>query len=292
MAKVSSVDSTPQPPTGAATRGRRRRRLRVLLALPVAALVMSGCTVSSFGAYKGVTTQSRSTFHLWQGFTIGALIIGIFVLLLIVWAVLRYRRKGDAVPKQTQYHIPLELTYTIVPILIVFALFAATVVVENEVTANPKTDVVVNVNAFQWGWKFQYPGTSALVTGQTTSEPMFEIPVNTNVHFNLTSTDVVHGFYIKQFNFSRYALPGVRNEFTFNAVQTGTFFGQCTQLCGLYHSLMWFRVKVVPMAQYQSWIAQFNTPAGAQAAEAAALATHQQTSSITPTKPANTTGAK
>ncbi len=68
------------------------------------------------------------------------------------------------------------------------------------------------------------------------------MPVGTDVHINLTSTDVIHGFYVRDFNFSRYALPGVKNQFTLHAVQTGTFDGQCTQLCGLYHSLMFFRV--------------------------------------------------
>ena len=119
---------------------------------------------------------------------------------------------------------------------------------------------------------------------------MFEIPVNTNVLFNLSSIDVVHGFYIREFNFSRYSLPGIVNQFSFNAVRTGTFFGQCSQLCGLYHSLMWFRVKVVTRPQYDAWIASFNTIAGARAAEAAALANQQQSSSITPTKPAIGTG--
>ena len=85
----------------------------------------------NFGAAQGDTTSSRSVFHLWQGFSIGAAIIGTLVVALVVWVVVRYRRRGDAIPKQVQYHIPLELTYTIVPILIVFGLFAATMVVEN-----------------------------------------------------------------------------------------------------------------------------------------------------------------
>jgi cytochrome c oxidase subunit 2 len=111
-----------------------------------------------------------------------------------------------------------------------------------------------------------------------------EMPVNTNVHISLTSSDVIHGFYVPKFNFSRYALPGVDNIFTFDAINTGTFFGQCSQLCGLYHSLMWFHVKVVTMSQYKAWLASFNTPAGIAAAKAANEATNQQTSTGVATK--------
>ena len=198
---------------------------------------------------------------------------------LMVFAMVRYRRKGDSIPVQHQYHLPLEVFYTVVPILIVFGLFAATLVVENKATANPRTNVVVNVNAFQWGWQFLYPGTNALVYGQTTQSPTMEIPVNTNVHINLTSTDVIHGFYVHAFNFSRYALPGVINQFTIRAQSTGTFFGQCTQLCGLYHALMFFQVKVVSPSDYSKWIASFNTPAAIAAAAAATKTTNAELSS-------------
>ena len=232
-----------------------------------------------FGASAGVTDSSKSAFHLWQGFSIGAVIIGALVVVLMLWAIVRYRRKGDRIPEQHQYHLPLEVIYTVVPILIVFGLFAATLVVENKATANPKTNVVVNVNAFQWGWQFLYPGTNALVYGQTTQSPIMEIPVDTNVHINLTSTDVIHGFYVRAFNFSRYALPGVVNQFTIRAQSTGTFFGQCTQLCGLYHSLMFFRVKVVTASQYATWLATFNNPTDIAKAAAALKTTNAELSS-------------
>ncbi|MDE3044690.1 MAG: cytochrome c oxidase subunit II [Acidobacteriota bacterium] len=280
-----------EPPTlspqGAAERTRRWRRVRRLATLPLAALVLSGCTVPTFGVQPGATSSSKSVYDLWKGFTVGALIIGIFVLALIAYAVVRYRRQGDAIPRQVQYHLPLEWTYTIVPILIVFGLFAATLVVENKELANPKTSVNIDVNAFQWGWKFTYPGTNAVVIGQTTQAPTMVMPVDTNVHISLTSTDVIHGFYVRAFNFSRYALPGVDNQFTFHAVKTGTFFGQCTQLCGLYHSLMFFNVKVVSKSAYQTWIANQNNVGAAQAA---ATANQQQTNTVVPTKPTASSG--
>jgi cytochrome c oxidase subunit 2 len=243
--------------------------------------------VPSFGAHAGVTTSSKSVYHLWQGFSIGAVVIGGFVVVLFCYAILRFRRRGDNIPRQSQYHLPAEVLYTVIPILVVFGLFAATLVVENKEVANPKTNVTVDVNAFQWGWKFTYPGTATSVIGQTTQQPTMVIPVNTNVHINLTSTDVIHGFYVKQFNFSRYALPGVLNQFTIEAVKTGTFFGQCTQLCGLYHALMWFNVKVVTMPQYTAWLA---STSNAAAAAAAAATTKQQTDTGVPTKPASSHG--
>ena len=284
------MESLALPPQGVPARTRRWRRVRRAVALPLAALALSGCTVPSFGASQGITTSSHSVYHLWQWFSIGAAIIGGFVVLLILWTVLRYGRKSDAIPAQSQYHLPLEMVYTVVPFLIIFGLFAATLVVENKELFNPKTNVTIDVNAFQWGWKFSYPGYSAVVVGQTTQDPTMVIPVNTDVHINLTSTDVVHGFYVKSFNFSRYALPGVVNQFTIRAINTGTFFGQCTQLCGLYHSLMFFHVKVVTPAHYQSWLASFHNSSSASNATAAQNAQQQQNATYVPSKPTASSG--
>ena len=284
------MELTPQPPKGAPAR-KRFGRVRTVLALPIAGFLLSGCTLPSFGANPSDTTTGRSTYHLWQGFSVAAAIIGAFTLLLILWALLRYRRKGDAIPKQTQYHIPLEIIYTVLPILIVFGLFAATVVVENKVVAMPKTDVVVNANAFQWGWGFTYPNHHAVVVGSTTETPTMVMPANTDVKVVVTSTDVVHGFYVRDFDFSRYALPGVKNQFTLHAMKTGTFFGQCTQLCGLYHSIMYFKVKVVTPAQYTAWLATFDTPAGRQTAAAAAKVLQEQMSAHVPVKTEVSRGA-
>jgi cytochrome c oxidase subunit 2 len=262
--------------------------VRRFVALPLAALALSGCTVPSFGAKAGATTESKSVYHLWQGFSLGAVIIGGFVVVIFVYAIIRFRRKSDNIPRQAQYHLPAEVLYTVVPILVVFGLFAATLVVENKEVANPSTNVTVDVNAFQWGWKFTYPGTETVVIGQTTQDPTMEIPVNTNIRINLTSTDVLHGFYVRAFNFSRYALPGVLNVFTLDATTTGTYHGQCTQLCGLYHSLMFFNVKVVTMPQYTAWLAKTANPA---AFAAAAKTTKQQTQTQVPTKPASSHGS-
>lgn len=278
------MELTSLPPKGASVKN-RLARFAVVLAVPGAGLVLSGCTVPSFYATEGVTETSKSTFHLWQGFSIAAAIIGAFTAGLILWAVIRYRRKGDAIPKQTQYHIPLEILYTIIPIIIVIGLFVATVIVENEVVADPPTTTEIHANAFQWGWGFTYTNENAISVGSTTETPTMVMPVDTDVRILLTATDVVHGFYVKEFNFSRFALPGVTNKFTFHAVKTGTFAGQCTQMCGLYHSIMYFKVKVVSQSDYAAWLASFDTPEGKAKADAAKKVLAEQMSAHVPVKP-------
>jgi cytochrome c oxidase subunit 2 len=246
----------------------------------LAGLILTGCNVPSFGAYRGATKEGQDAFKLWQGFFIAGLVVFIFVFLLILWAVIRYRRRSDAVPRQSQYHTVVEILYTVLPIVTVLILFGFTFATENEVDALPKPATVIDVYGFQWGWQFNYPaartvststdanpahtltviGAAELTKGKVASypspnaPPIMLMPSGASVRIYLRSKDVIHGFYIPEFNFSRYAQPGYANQFTFNVPlsETGsTFRAQCTQLCGLYHSEMLFNVKVVSMSHYK-----------------------------------------
>ncbi|MCX6512071.1 MAG: cytochrome c oxidase subunit II [Actinobacteria bacterium] len=249
---------TPPNSTAITTTSRRRigRHRRSLVALVATApVLLTGCTVPSFWAPKGATTQAQETYKLWQEFMVVGLIVGGFTLGLIIWAALRYRARDASIPKQTQYHIPVEILYTVIPTILVAGLFWITIVAENKVTAMPVATPTVQVNAFQWGWKFSYPGhPNATVVGQTTENPTLVLPEGVPSKIVLTSSDVVHGFYVNAFDFSRYALPGVINTFTLTPTKTGVFPGQCTQLCGLYHSIMYFKVKVVSPAAFKTWL--------------------------------------
>jgi len=238
----------------------RRRASRLLPLAILAPLVLAGCQLPSFGAYKGVTSQGHDAFKLWQGFFIAGLVVGGFVLILIVWAALRYRRRNDVLPRQTQYRPVIEIIYTIVPILVVIGLFVFTVITENEVDAVPSTQVTIDVTAFQWGWQFYYPATGKVVIGETTQTPQMVLPTNEAVTIHLRSADVVHGFYIPEFNFSRYAQPGVINTFNFNVLHTGVYRAQCSELCGLYHAVMFFSVKAESPADFQAWVHQTGGP--------------------------------
>jgi cytochrome c oxidase subunit 2 len=251
---VDSSVTSPSPSTPETPGPKRSRRWLAAAGVALGAVVLTGCQLPTFGAYRGSTTQAQSTFKLWQGFFIAGLIVGGFVLLLILYVVFRYRRRSDDIPRQSQYHTPTEIIYTILPILTVIGLFVATVIVENEVTAvEPHPYTAVHVYAFQWGWEFQYDN-GVRVIGQTTDAPTLVVPANRTVRVYLRSYDVLHGFYVPEFNFSRYASPGYWTSFDMNVLNSGVYRGQCTQLCGLYHSLMFFNVRAVPSSRYQSWL--------------------------------------
>jgi cytochrome c oxidase subunit 2 len=268
---TSPLAETPGAPSEIDRPHRRSRRL-ALAAILGGAVLLAGCKTPNFGSYSGATTQGQTENHLWQLFFIAGLVVGGFVLLLILWAIFKYRRRSEDVPKQTQYHTLLEIVYTVVPIVIVVVLFVFTVLAENKVDATPPNPgAIITVNAFQWGWEFVYPGgpgsgcanpaspeanqnDCVKVIGHTTQDPTMVIPTGTDVEIHLNSLDVLHGFYVPEFNFSRYASPGYTTSFDFNAIKTGDFRGQCTQLCGLYHSLMFFNVHAVTRARFTTWL--------------------------------------
>lgn len=238
----------------------RRGRARRLAGLAGLAVVLSGCTFH-FETYQGATTQGHSIGKLFQGFDVTALTVGVFVWILIFWSALRYRRKGpDHWPKQTHHNYKWEYAYTIIPLLIVGALFGYTVVYENSVNrVAPNPPVTMTITGFQWGWRFVYNlpgGQTVQVLSDPTSFGTFELPLNQTTQVNLVSADVIHEFYVPRFNFERYAQSGVTNVFDLTPNTAGTYIGRCDQFCGLHHDLMVFYVKVVQPAQFQSWLLQ------------------------------------
>jgi len=296
--------STSGGPVPAGQRLRRRLALVIASALPI---LLGGCQLPRFWGYRGSTKQAHDEFLLYSGTVIAAIVVGGIVALLILWAVIAYRRRSDETPRQFQYHIPLEITYTVIPIVIVLVLFGFTVVTENRVDAvSPHPALDVKVTAFQWGWQFDYQGSDGLglppydsaqprsaffvrsalsadndpvgldgktcVQSASTADdclgPGLVLPAGKEVTIRLVSRDVVHGFYVPAFNFSRYAQPGVENVFDFNVQHPGIYRAQCTQICGLYHSQMFFHVVVLPVDQFRAWVAASQLRALAQGGDA------------------------
>ena len=237
----------------------RRPMLRALLLAPLA-LVLTGCAkVSGLGFEEVVTSVNDISLSLWQGSWIAAAVVGVFTLVLILWPAVFHRAKAGKgeFPKQTQYNVPMEVAYTIIPFIIVAVLFYFTAVKQNEIVEKTTTYAhEITVDGFQWSWQFGYPeaGPKALVTGTPANPPTLVVPLGERVRYTITSNDVVHGFWVPAFMIQMMNLPGVTNSLEFTANKLGSYPGRCNILCGRNHSQMLFTVKVVTPSDYKTYL--------------------------------------
>ena len=231
---------------------RRARRVAAI----VAVTALSGC--GDLGEPKGATEQSGWMGNLWRGSVIAALVVGALVVSLIIWCVLRYRhRAAEPLPTQRQYHVPLEVVYTSIPILIVLTLFVISYSVQNRVDALSSRPIeTIDVTGFQWQWQFRYPAHGIAITGAPNGTPELVVPTGGPVRFVLTSRDVIHSFYVPHFLFKRDVIPGVRNRFDITVERAGRYRGYCAEFCGLDHARMTFSVRALRPAAYARWVAQ------------------------------------
>ena len=237
-------------------------------------LVLSGCSdLVEHGflpAAPGDTSDTGRIIRLWNGSWIAALTVGVLVWGLILWSIVVYRRRrgDDTLPPQVRYHLPLEILYTVVPLMMVAVLFAYTRRDQIELlSTDTKPDLTIGVVAKQWSWDFNYVDQNAYETGVQAyldkgdpdaerEVPTLLLPVGERVQFDLNSRDVIHSFWIPAFLMKMDVIPGVTNRFQVVPEKTGTFRGKCAELCGEYHSAMLFNVRVVDRATFDAHIAE------------------------------------
>ena len=236
-------------------------------------LLLAGCSPEAQRGFlpdaSGVTNHTDRIIGLWTTSWIVLLAVGVASWGLMAWALIVYRRrKGETgMPAQLRYNLPIETLFTVVPLILVLGFFAFTArdmtAIEAK-TENP--DVHIEVIAKQWSWDFNYvdentfdSGIQAQFTG--TEENVFEtlptlyLPVNKSVQIDLSSRDVIHSFWVIDFLYKKDMFPGVTNKMYFTPMKEGTYVGKCAELCGEYHSMMLFNVKVVSQAEYDSQMA-------------------------------------
>jgi len=238
-----------------------RKSLIPLLALSP---LLAGCAkedVPGLGFEEGISSVNDASLSLWQGAWIAAGVVGVFTLILILWPAFFHRKKDESFPKQTQYNIPVEVAYTVIPFIIVAVLFYFTVQRESRIVKiSPDAQVshFIDVVGFQWSWQFKYKDAgdikSAIVTGTPAQPPTLVLPQGEKVRFTLDANDVVHGFWIPAFMIQMQNLPGVTNQLEFTANKLGTYPGRCNILCGRNHAQMLFTVKVVTPSEYQKYL--------------------------------------
>lgn len=258
---------------------RRRRRIGGLGLLAALVLVLSGCGAEFQRGYlpEPVTEIGPKVITFWNWTWIAALAIGVLVWGLILWCIVAYRRKKDekGLPEQIRYNVPLEILYTVVPVLMVAVLFGKTVELQHEmVDTSAEADVTVNAIGKKWSWDFNYVEDNAHIIGTQATDlnlgeeglhdtlPTLVLPVDSRIEFVLTSRDVIHSFWVPQFLTKLDMVPGRVNTFQAVTTEEGTFQGKCAELCGAYHSEMLFQVQVVPQEEYDAFIEDLKASGG------------------------------
>jgi cytochrome c oxidase subunit II len=185
--------------------------------------------------------------------------IAVFVIVCgaILFAVVRYRARPGRPPRATREHNALELGIAGLIAAIVALLVVTTFSAESRIEdTGPRPDLRVDVTAFRWGWRFSYPdlGGIATVAPGIGRPPVLRVPSGAHVHFDLTSRDVIHSFWIPELRYKRQAFPD-RHEFFDLRFPEGTAFmgGICATFCGLKHPDMRFSVAVMPPAEFRAW---------------------------------------
>jgi cytochrome c oxidase subunit II len=226
-------------------------------------LLLAGCG-SDLGMPSPVTSQGAQSRDLWRIFVVIAIIIGLIVYGLVVFVMIRYRRRRHADdevnPGQRQYNIPVEIVYTAIPLVIVGVLLGLSIRTERDVThAAAQPDLTVRVVGFQWQWQFAYDGTPVVVTGVPGKEPVLVLPVDRTVRLELSSPDVVHSFWVPHFIEKRDLIPRVDNAIDVHVTEPGQWDGVCSEFCGLDHTSMRFSVQAVTGDRFDAWLASGGT---------------------------------
>jgi len=201
------------------------------------------------------STQASALAQDWVIFTCSALALALVVWALIVFAAIRFRRteRNPEPRSQNANNAPLEIAWTLVPLLIVIGLFVSTYRIEANVEAlAANAPVVVAANGFRWGWTFSYAG-GPRITGTALNPPEMVLPVGETAAIAVTSSDVDHSFWIPDMLFKRDAIPGRVTTFDLTPTKVGTYRGLCGEFCGLDHALMTFRLRVVSAADFARW---------------------------------------
>ncbi len=220
--------------------------------------------------------------------------ICLLVLGLMAWIVIRYNKKRNPVPARWSHNTPIEILWTVVPVLILMVIAVFSFRLLFAYNDMPRPDLTVKATGYQWYWGYEYPDqgvaelTSTMLSEADVAQrglphsvyrlavdqPMV-VPVNANVRVLVTGADVIHSFAVPTFGIISDAIPGRVNETWFRAEREGTFYGNCRELCGVDHAFMPIEVQVVSRPVWEAWVrSKGGNPAGvAQPTAASAAAT-------------------
>lgn len=219
--------------------------------------------------YSTISPQNVKTEQiqwLYQIIFWASLIVFVAVQFAIAYVVIRFRRRNNVRPEQVHGSKVLEIAWTIVPALILLALFIPTVrvIFEQAQAAQVKDGFEVEVVGKQWWWEIAYPDIAAnpedASAGPLVTANELVVPVGANVVVNMQSNNVIHSFWVPQLSGKTDVMPGHINKLQFTAERVGDYFGECAEFCGSADAWTRFKVKVVPQENFDAWVAAWRTP--------------------------------
>ena len=234
-------------------------RLAAALLLLVLAALFVGCSAfggdqNTFNPEGDVAKKQLEVFY-WA--LVPAVIILILVTGVLLYAVVRFRRRSDddPIPKQVHGNFRLEIAWTIAPTIVLLALAVPMIAAIIDLGGDPDADALhVNVTAQQFSWLFEYPSlTDAEGTSLRSSVDELYIPVDREIVVHLDSVDVNHSFWVPKLAGKLDVIPGRTNDLKFNATSPGTFSGLCAEYCGIGHPDMKFKVIALEEPEFQAW---------------------------------------
>ena len=194
--------------------------------------------------------------------------ISVFVLFLMVYACIRFRASRNPNPSKTTHNVTVEILWTLIPCLILIVMAVPSFKILYKQDTIPKADVTVKAIGYQWYWGYEYPDENIIFESYMIETKDLKknqprllavdnevvVPVNKVVKVLITANDVLHAWALPSFGVKRDAVPGRINETWFKAEKVGTYYGQCSELCGIKHAFMPITVRVVSEEDYQEWL--------------------------------------
>jgi cytochrome c oxidase subunit 2 len=196
--------------------------------------------------------------------------ITLVVLGLMVFVMLRFNAKANPEPSKTTHNTLVEVVWTVVPILILVIIAIPSFRLLYYQRVLPEADMTIKATGYQWYWGYEYPDHGGFAFDSLmlnddergdqprllATDTAMVVPVNTTVRVVVTGADVLHSWAMPAFGVKMDAVPGRLNETWFRAAKTGTYYGQCSELCGIRHAFMPIRVEVVEPDAFASWVSE------------------------------------
>ena len=194
--------------------------------------------------------------------------ISVFVLFLMVYACIRFRASRNPNPSKTTHNVAVEVLWTLIPCLILIVMAVPSFKILYKQDTIPKADITVKAIGYQWYWGYEYPDENIIFDSYMIETKDLKenqprllavdnevvVPVNKVVKVLITANDVLHAWALPSFGVKRDAVPGRINETWFKAEKVGTYYGQCSELCGIKHAFMPITVRVVSEEDYAEWL--------------------------------------